>query len=573
MTKIFLGLNSAYHESAACLLVDGRLAAAAEEERFNRVRHGKLAVVSAAGELPCGSIDACLRLGKVEMKDVTEIGYSFVPSARFEANSLPGVEQGDEGWGTVAGEAAFRDALLEIPARLGDLYGCDLGPRWVWVPHHLCHLAGAYFQSGYPDSALLCIDGIGESACTSIGEADGCDLRVVRSIGYPHSLGMLWEKLSRFLGFSAYDASKTMSLAAFGDARVFQSRFETLVAMNSQGYAFDGSLVRLRQQDLSDVARLLGAEPRLPGGPLVRLHFDIAAALQELTTRVVLHMAGLVKRQTGRSRLCLSGGVALNCQTNDALSRSGLFDRLFVPGAANDAGTAAGAAFLLAKWRDDDRLMLEPWESCLGTFYSEEDCEQAACQAGHRFVRLDDVEPVAARLLANGKIVGWFRGRMEFGPRALGARSILADPRRLDLRRRLDEEIKFRESFRPYAPSVVEARARDWFQLPAASDAAYFMLLACPVQPDRRTRIPSVIHEDGSCRVQLVSPAISPSFHRLLEDFEAITGIPILLNTSLNSRGPIVQSPGEAIRVFEDTTLDVLVLGNLVLCKEGQDLS
>jgi carbamoyltransferase len=570
MRSIFLGLNSAYHESAACLVVDGRLVAAVEEERFNRVRHGKLSSISTAGDVPHGSIDACLRLGNVEMEDVSEIGYSFMPSARFEANSVPGIEESDEGWGTLTGETDFRDALLKLPVQLSRRYRCDLVPRWTWIPHHVCHLAGAYFQSGHPDAALLCIDGIGESACTSFGDADGCELRVLRSIGYPNSIGMLWEKISRLLGFTAYDASKTMSLAAFGDARPFRSRFATLVATDDEGYVLDNSLIRLRQQDLSDIARFLGVEPRLPGEHLHRKYFNIAASLQERTTDVVLHLADLVKRETGRSRLCLSGGVALNCQTNYALCASGLFDRVFIPGAANDAGTATGAAFLLANKWEGDQLTLKPRDSCYGTSYSDEECEQALEEAGHPHERIDDVEALTARRLAEGNIVGWFRGRMEFGPRALGARSILADPRRVDLRRRLDEEIKFRDSFRPYAPSVMEGLARDWFPLPGSQDAAYFMLLACPVQPGRRARIPAVVHEDGSCRVQLVSPVISPSFHRLHQEFERITGIPVLLNTSLNSRGPIVQSPVEAIRLFEETTLDILVLGSLVLHRKGQ---
>ena len=567
--RVFLGLNSAYHESAACVVVDGHLVAAAEEERFNRVRHAKKARIESAGRLPFASIDACLRLAGVSMEDVEEVGFSFLPAVRFEANTRPGVERSEEGWGGLTGETRFRDKLLELPGEMSRHYGLDLESRWSWFPHHLCHLAYSYFQSGYPAAGLLCLDGIGESECTTMGEAEGPNLRISRGIEYPDSIGMLWEKLSRFLGFTEYDACKTMSLAAFGDPAVFRSRFASLVSIREGGYHLDRSVLRLREESLDELARFLGVLPREGGNSPKQEHFDVAAALQEATEQVVLHLAETVRRESGRPRLCVAGGVALNCQANQRLCASGLFERVFIPGAANDAGTAAGAAYLLASRRGSPPGSPEPLVSSLGTSFAESACEMALRQAGCDYERIDDIESAVAELLECGRIAAWFTGRLEFGPRALGARSILADPRRREVRRRLDEEIKFREPFRPYAPSVKCDRAPEWFEIPEADEPAYFMLLACPVRPERREEIPAVVHWDGSSRVQLVSPVISPSFYRLLDEFEKLTGVPILLNTSLNSRGPIVQSPMEAIRLFQQTTLDVLVLGNLLACKEG----
>jgi carbamoyltransferase len=555
-----LGVGSAYHEPSACLVHNGKLVAAAEEERFNRVRHGKAADLKNPHWLPEQSIRYCLAEAGIESGAITQAGYSFAPELRIAGNVGVDAETTPEGAGTIDGEERFYRLLRQVPQRLSLLLGQDVRDRFRWIEHHVCHAASAFFVSPFEDAAVLSVDGIGEAATTWLGRGRGNRLHKLAEFRYPDSLGLLWTKLSRFLGFGNYGQWKVMALAAYGDPDRFYPAFRTFVDCDGSGnFAVDGRTLQFRVESCAALERLFG--PRRGGEEELDDRFrDIAAALQRVTNTALLGVVRRLKAQTGSKNLCLAGGVALNCVANRLLLEEGGFEDLFVQPAANDAGTALGACYHL--W--NQVLGGERVETMAHAYLGPSFARDAACllsQVNPEAVsQAANLPAQAARLIAQGRTVALFQGRMEFGPRALGNRSILADPRRADMAPLLNGKVKRREWFRPFAASVLAERACEWFAIERRTFADRFMALAYPVRPEKLGLIPAVTHVDGTTRIQTVDRENNPVFHQMIEEFARITGVPLVLNTSLNESEPIVCSPADALRTCLKSGVDYLAI-------------
>jgi carbamoyltransferase len=555
-----LGINSVYHESAAALVVDGELVAASEEERFNRRKHAKPASVDNADELPRHAIAHVLAAGSVEPHEVDAIAYSFDPAERRLAFRVDALAE-PEDWGTAEGERRFRSSLGRVPASLRDLLGGHAGEILTWVPHHLAHAASAYYPSGSEEAAILVVDGIAENASVLFARGHGHSIEPLATVDYPHSLGFVWEKLSKFLGFSEYDACKVMGLAAYGDPTRYAAVLHDLVAPTPDGFRCDAAKLAYRLRNFDGLVDL-GA-PRSPDEPLDQRHADVAAALQQTTNEILLALVERTARLCPSDELCLAGGVTLNCTSNWLLKEQGHASRVYIPPAAHDAGTAIGAALLVHALRTGARPVATS-NPYVGPAFDSAAISGAAQESGFEVAEVGDAAPrVAADLVDRGQVVGWFQGAMEFGPRALGNRSLLADPRDPATREVLNRKVKHREDFRPFAPSVLEEQADEWFDLGRASTSYEYMLFACPVRPGRRGAIPAVVHADGTARVQVVRRAANPRFHELIRRFAERTGVPLVLNTSFNDSEPIVCSPRDALNTFAATRIDALVMGDV----------
>jgi carbamoyltransferase len=546
-----LGINSAYHEPAACLIKDGRIVAAVEEERFTRVRHGKPANLQNPQEVPENSIRYCLETAGIKACDLAKIAYSFVPEKRLAHNMGIGEETFSGGAGSKEGEQKFFELLQSVPGVLSGMLDLDITDRFVWLEHHACHASSAFYVSPFDQAAILSLDGIGEATCTWFGRGDDTRITTLRELEYPSSLGLLWTKFSRFLGFGEYGQWKVMGLAGFGDSERYYTKLRGFVDFDDQGnFTIDPKILQLRVNRFDAFENLFGLH-REPEAPIKNHHEDVAAALQKITNEMFLSFASFLHHETGLNKLCLSGGVALNCVANRVLIEKGPFEEVFIQPAANDAGTALGACYYV--W---NHLLGNPRgqvmdHAFLGPAFSHPDTDSALKGIDYTQVsgkqKDGGVAATVARLLANGEIVAWYHGRMEFGPRALGHRSILADPRRADIVYTLNDKVKHREFFRPMAASVLTERAEEWFVIerPTPSDA--FMLTARSVRDDKMGSIPAVTHVDGTCRIQRVNNETNPRYYKLLEEFEKLTGVPMLLNTSFNDREPIICTPEDAV--------------------------
>ena len=551
-----LGINSVYHESAAALLVDGALVAAVEEERFNRIKHGKSADFDNPHQFPERAIRFCLKHAGLAAGDIDHVAFSFNPELRRTQYRAE--------WWDPRLEETFRLRLGQVRDVAEELLGRPLRQSFHFVPHHMAHAASAYFPSGFDRAAILTIDGIGEIAGTSLAKAVGARIQPVETFDYPHSLGFLWEVISSHLGFSHYDASKVMGLAAYGNPEVFRRQFRSALRVGKEDYAVSPEYLNFNSNQFAKLDALLGP-PRYMDSEILPRHADIAAALQEATDAAVMALVRRLKRKVPLDKLCLAGGVALNCVTNGLVRQSGEFSDVFIPSAPHDAGTAVGAAFVVhyAKQKSaPERGNSTPY---LGPAFTRREILSAVKSAGLTPRRSKSPARDAAEMIADGKIVAWFQGRMEFGPRALGNRSLLADPRRPDMRNILNQKVKHREDFRPFAPSVLAEHADDWFEVGAQSPSHEFMLFACRVKPDRRDLIPAVVHKDGSARVQIVSRKSNPRFHELISRFLAKTGVPLVVNTSFNDSEPIVCAPTDAIVTFRKSGIDALFMDDVLL--------
>jgi carbamoyltransferase len=552
-----LGINAVYHDSAAALLVDGKLVVAVEEERFNRIKHGKLPDVDNPHQFPERAIRFCLDYAGLTAADIDHVAYSFDPQlrrTRFRA----------EWWADPRSEEVFLLRLGQVRGVAEELLERPLRQRFHFVSHHLAHAASAYFPSGFDRAAVLTVDGIGEAAGSTLAKAVGTHIRSVETFEYPHSLGFVWEVVCGYLGFSMYDASKLMGLAAYGNPEAFRRAFQSIIRVGEEDYAVDPESIGFQSAKSSQIETLLGP-PRYEGTEILQRHADIAAALQAATNAAVMALVRRVKRKVPFGKLCFAGGVALNCVTNGLVRQSGEFSDVFIPSAPHDAGTAIGAAFVVycAKQKSlPERGNSTPY---LGPAFDRREILAAVKSAGFTSRRSNAPARDAADMIADGKIVAWFQGRMEFGPRALGNRSLLADPRRPDMRNILNQRVKHREDFRPFAPSVMAERADEWFEIGAHSTSHEFMLFACPVKAEQRDRIPAVVHHDGSARLQLVRRESNPQFHELISCFFARTGVPLVINTSFNDSEPIVCTPADAIVTFRKSGIDALFMDDVYL--------
>ena len=589
-----LGLSAYYHDAAAALVVDGRVVAAAQEERFTRRRHD-------AG-FPANAARYCLQHAGVGLDALDAVVFYDKPFLKFErlletylANAPRGLRSFVAAMPVWIKEKLF--LKTELRRQLRELAGGESRlPRLLFSEHHLSHAASAFYPSPFESAAVLCLDGVGEWATSSAWQGEGARLHPLWEIQFPHSLGLLYSAFTYYTGFRVNSGEyKMMGLAPYGEPRYVDTIRSHLVDVKPDGsfrldmrYFDYATGLRMTNQRFD---ALFGGPPRRPEDPVDQRSMDVAASIQQVTEEIVLGLARSLRRETGERRLCLAGGVALNCVANGRLLGEAGFDEIWIQPAAGDAGGALGAA--LVAWYAGRERGREPERpdgmggAALGPEWSDRDIASFldAERIPYRQIPSAQLAGQVAGLLADGAVVGWMQGRMEFGPRALGHRSILADPRSADMQRDLNLKIKFRESFRPFAPAVLAERVGDYFDLDRPSP---YMLLVAGVRGcdtgtgagglrglERlravRSPLPAVTHVDGSARVQTVEAAVNPRFHALLESFGRRTGVPVLVNTSFNVRGePIVCSPSDAYRCFMGTAMDYLVMGSCLLRREDQ---
>lgn len=565
-----LGINAAFHDCSACIVSDGMVIAAAEEERFTRVKHGKRPVPFTVWQLPYHAIDYCLSEAGIALSDVDHVAYSYDPWLQLDRSASapvvtlplePSSKPGPAPW-----DALALSYIVNAPRQLAGGAPHHLrkrfqgvrhdGPfQWHFVEHHLSHEASAFLAAPFDDSAVLTMDGRGERATTSYGIYRNGRYERIRQVNLPHSLGLLYEEVTDHLGFlRSSDEYKVMALASFGKPTHVDA-FRGVLKYHGDG---DYTVER------ADWSALLGPA-RERGGPTEQRHMDIAHSLQVVLEETVLRMAQWLHEATGARNLVLAGGVALNCVMNARLRDRGPFEQVWVQPAAGDSGTALGAAL----WIDAQQRPGQPrrWSMdhvFLGPSYGDDEIEAFLRQAMLPYRRSADIASDAAALLAQGKVLGWFQGRMEYGPRSLGARSILASPVQAEMQARLNQ-IKDREDFRPVAPVVLEEEAAEWF---VGARVSPFMVFINDVRPDRVDRIPAVRHVDGTARIQTINRDQNPAYYDLLRAFRKQTGVPVLVNTSFNTRGePIVCTPRDAVESFCTTPLDALAIGSFLLEK------
>lgn len=588
-----LGISAFYHDSAACLIIDGKIVAAAQEERFSRKKHD--------ASIPVLASEFCLKMGNISFDELDAIVFYDKPFLKFERILETYLQFAPKGF------ASFLKAIpmwikkkLWIPELIHNEFGCKT-PIY-FCEHHESHSASAFYPSPFQNAAFLTLDGVGEWATASWGVGQGKTLKIKQEIHFPHSLGLLYSAFTYFTGFRVNSAEyKVMGLAPYG-----RPLYKDLILKHLIDLKEDGSFrINLKYFDYcaglkmthQRFATLFGIEPRKAESKIRQEDMDLAASIQVVTEEIVLKIAHYIHQQTGMDNLCLAGGVALNCVSNGRLLREGPFKNIWIQPAAGDAGGALGAALLFwHRYAEKERIVSTSGEdsmqgSLLGSEYSQSEIQQflEGNNIPHTYYETPEkLTHAAAQVISDGDVVGWFQGRMEFGPRALGNRSILGDPRSESMQEKMNLKIKYRESFRPFAPAVLRERARDYFDLKAESP---YMLIVAPVAQQVhkkvdestasglrklyqiRSSIPAVTHVDYSARVQTVTDGPNPIFRKLIEKFDLLTGCPVLINTSFNVRGePIVESPHDAYQCFMRTEMDCLVLGSFILHKKDQPL-
>jgi len=594
MTAI-LGISAYYHDAAAALVIDGQIVAAAQEERFSRKKHDE--------RFPQQAVEYCLKQADLTPADLDYVGFYEKPLSRFERLLETYLAYAPRGY------RSFRHAMplwlkqkLYLRRELRHGLGNQYTGRFVFADHHQSHAASAFFPSPFDEAAILTVDGVGEWSATCLGTGRGNQLQLTNELRFPHSLGLLYSAMTYYLGFRVNSGEyKVMGLAPYGQPIYRDLLLEKVIDLKPDGsFRLDMSYFNYCQgltMTSRKFHRLLGGLPRTPESTITQRHMDLAASIQAVTEEVLLRMARHLHRQTGLPNLVMAGGVALNCVANGRILRESGFENLWVQPAAGDAGGALGVALLiwfqlLEKPREPGGCDLQQG-AFLGPEFSDEKIAQVLDREGAIYQTCGDEEELVdtvARLIAQQQVVGWFQGRMEFGPRALGARSILGDPRSDSMQSVMNQKIKFRESFRPFAPCVLREHVDQYFDVRPGEDSPY-MLLVAPVRREhrcqtdaaydtatgfeklklKRSTIPAVTHVDGSARIQTVDRQRHPLLHQLLTRFHELTGCPMLINTSFNVRGePLVCTPLEAYRCFQMTEMDVLVMGRHVLLKSAQ---
>ena len=595
MPTSILGISAFYHDSAAALVVDGEIVAAAQEERFTRRKHDH--------EFPVNAVRYCLEEAGIEPERLDWVGFYDKPFLKFDRLLETYLAYAPAGFRSfVQAMPLWLEQKLHLPREIGRGLGGRFGKRYVFTEHHESHAASAFFPSPFEEAAILTLDGVGEWATASYGTGRGSRIELTHELHFPHSLGLLYSAFTYFTGFRVNSGEyKLMGLAPYGEPRWAQTIMERLIDLKDDGsFRLDMSYFNYCQGLTMTGPRfheLFGGPPRPPESPITEREMDLAASIQQVTEEIMLRCARHVHRETGMENLVLAGGVALNCVGNGRVLREGPFRRLWIQPAAGDAGGALGAAlFIWHQLLGRPRRVLAPDAqrgSLLGPAFGAEEIRAFLDGQGARYHELEDDDALCERvadLLASEKVVGWMQGRMEFGPRALGGRSILGDPRSEAMQSLMNLKIKFRESFRPFAPSVLRERTADYFEVGGDEDSPY-MLLVGPVSAGKRTEldgrltdlrgldklkiarstIPAVTHVDFSARVQTVDAARNPRYHRLLSAFERRSGCPLVINTSFNVRGePIVCTPEQAYRCFMATNMDALAVERFVLLKSEQ---
>ncbi|MGA1358858.1 MAG: carbamoyltransferase [Ilumatobacteraceae bacterium] len=592
-----LGISAYYHDSAAALVIDGRLVAAAQEERFSRKKHDR--------NFPSNSVRFCLRHSGIDAEELDAVVFYDKPLLKFQrlvqtqlAFAPRGLRPFLDAQSNWLSDKLFQRRSLRQILERELAASVNWKSRLYFSEHHLSHAASAFYPSPFERSAILTMDGVGEWTTTSLAVGEGRLLRIIKEIHFPHSLGLLYAAFTSYTGFKVNSGEyKVMGLAPYGKPVFADDIKKHLIQI-----ADDGSF-RLNMKFFDFCAgttmtnaafhELFGGAPRRSESPLSQRHMDLAASIQNVTEEIVVNLARGVAESTGERNLCLAGGVALNCVANGKLLREGVFDKIWIQPAAGDAGGAIGAAL---GWyhlhAEQPRRTIKPDAmngSYLGPSYTDSEIEHQLKEAGAVFHRVADSEVIERTVTAmiEGKAVGWFQGRMEFGPRALGSRSIIADARSHDMQKTLNLKVKYRESFRPFAPSVLREDVSSWFEID--EDSPYMLLVADVAKHRRlhppnashlegiallnqvRSDIPAVTHVDYSARIQTVHAETNPRYHQLISRFKERTGCPVVVNTSFNVRGePIVESPSDAFRCFMGTEIEVLVIENFVLYKDEQ---
>ena len=596
--KSILGISAFYHDSAACMLIDGEIIAAAQEERFTRKKHDP--------RYPKNAINFVLKYSNLKLSEVNQIVFFEKPFLKFERLLETYVAFAPKGFVSFSKampiwikEKLFQKKLLFTKLREHDEnYNSD--KNIFFSEHHLSHASSAFFPSPFEEAIILTADGVGEWATTTVALGKGNHLEIKKEIHFPHSLGLLYSAFTYYCGFKVNSGEyKLMGLAPYGKP-IFEDKIKTIVDIKEDG------TFRLNQKYFNyatgltmtnnNFHSLFGKEPRNPKDKITQFHMDIAASVQKVTEEIMIKLSKAIRNEYKIKNLCMAGGVALNCVANGKILREKIFDNIWIQPAAGDAGGSLGAALALWYLEQGNKRKINRKDnmkgSYLGTEFNQQEIENELLSVGAKFEVFDYKKLIdkTSELLINQKAIGWFQGRMEFGPRALGARSILGDPRSEKMQKNLNLKVKYRESFRPFAPSILKENLMDWFDLDTESP---YMLLVADIKEEKkiemteyqkklfgidklnikRSEIPAVTHVDYSARVQTVTKETNKYYYDLIEKFKEKTGCPLLVNTSFNVRGePIVNNPIDAFNCFMGTELDYLIIGNCVLDKSKQDL-
>ena len=597
-----LGISSFYHDSAACLIKDGEIIAAAQEERFTRKKHD--------ARFPSKAIQYCLKEANISASQVDNVVFYEKPFVKFERLLETYLAFAPKGFTSFAKAMPvwIKDKLFQKSVIINELKATldkdiNWGERLLFSEHHLSHAASAYYPSPFNSAAVLTLDGVGEWTTTSLAIGKGRDLKVVKEINFPHSLGLFYSAFTYYIGFKVNSGEyKVMGLAPYGEPRYADLIREKLITVSEDGsfqldmsyFSYATGLTMTNKKFDS----LFGGPRRKPETELTQREMDLAASIQEVTEDILIKLAKGIAKDTGERNLCLAGGVALNCVANGVLLREKVFDNIWIQPAAGDAGGALGAA--LSAWylhHKKDRYISAQRDAMKGGYLGpafsdvEVEADLKECGAVYKNLSEEDLIEQVADALANSKAIGWMQGRMEFGPRALGGRSIIADPRSPNMQKQLNLKVKYRESFRPFAPSVLSEDVNEWFEHDTNSP---YMLMVAYVKNDKRrtmtekedslfgieklniprSSVPAITHVDYSARIQTVHADTNPRFHAVVSKFKEKTGFPIVVNTSFNVRGePIVCTPADAFKCFMGTELDILAVGNFLLVKDEQDKS
>ena len=586
-----LGISAYYHDSAAALVADGRIIAAAQEERFTRKKHDD--------GFPSNAIRYCLKEAGIDINEVDYIVFYDKPILKFDRLVETYLSFVPKGW------LSFRRAMplwLGMKLHLPKLIGKETGYKGkiLFTEHHEAHAASAFFPSPFEEAAIICFDGVGEWTTTSWGIGRGNRIKMKEHIKFPHSLGLLYSAFTYYTGFKVNSGEyKLMGLAPYGEPKYVNTIRDELIDIKEDGsfhmnmdyFNYCHGLTMTSEK----LHRLFGGPPRKPENRLTQKEMDIASSIQFVTEEIMFGIAGYVRKQTGLNNLCMAGGVALNCVGNGKIYKEKIFDSIWVQPASGDAGGALGAALAvhyhyLDKGRSTDNMNDNMNGSYLGPAFGREDIKEFLERNGYSYIELKEEELIeaVAKKLEKGEIIGWFQGRMEFGPRSLGARSIIADARNPEMQKKMNLKIKFRESFRPFAPSVLREQVSEWFEYAGESP---YMLIVANVKEDKlipmtdeqkrffginklnvpRSVMPAITHVDNSTRIQTVDSRFAPRYHKLIKKFYEKTGFPVIINTSFNVRGePIVCTPEDAYQCFMRTDMDVLILEDFLLEKTEQ---